>query len=202
MAPQAAGTGDADTSASVRSSRADKPMMIYITDDDATSKLTRKLEDVVFVNEQLGIGTKFFDTIKVSAGNALQDRMLKEAGRGTPRIIFMTRDYKVMKVHSKSRLSAGKLLKSMKLLARKEYKNSFEKMVRGYTKLLNDLDRLESKKALLADKRGRLQAKPSPSKEKKLARQEKKYQKDMDAWREREQKVLEFKARKSKKTEA
>ena len=182
--------------------RADKPMMIYVTDDDATSKLTRKLEDVVFANEQLSIGTKFFDTIKVSAGNALQDRMLKEAGRGTPRIIFMTRDYKVTKVHGKSRLSAGKLIKSMKLLARKEYKSSFEKMVRGYGKLLNDLDRLEGKRARIADMRARLQAKPSPSREKKLAREEKKYQKDMDDWREREQKVLEFKSRESKKTEA
>ncbi len=108
-------------------------MMIYITDDDATSKLTRQLEDVVFANEQLGIGTKFFDTIKVSAGNALQDRMLKDAGRGTPRLVFMTRDYKVVAVNGKSKLTAGKVIKSMKRLAKKEYKSSFERMVRSYT---------------------------------------------------------------------
>ncbi len=75
-------------------------------------------------------------------------------------------------------------------------------MVRAYGKLLNELDRLEGKRALIADMRGRLQAKPSPSRERKLAREEKKYQKGMDDWREREQKVLEFKVRKSKKTEA
>ncbi len=182
--------------------RAEKPMMIYITDDDATSKLTRKLEDVVFANEQLGIGTKFFDTIKVSAGNALQDRMLKDAGRGTPRLIFMTRDYKVIAVNGKTKLTAGKVIKSMKKLAKKEYKSSFEKMVRSYTKLLNARDRLEGKRAQIADMRARLQKKPSPSKAKKLAREEKKLQKSMDDWRDAERKVLEFKTREAKKTEA
>ena len=179
--------------------RADKPMLIYVTDDDATGKLTRKLEDVVFANEQLGIGTKFFDTIKVSAGNALQDRMLKDAGKGTPRLIFMTRDYKVVAVHGKTKMTAGKVIKSMKRLAKMEYKSSFEKMVRSYTKLLNNLDRLEGKKAQIADMRARLQNKPSASRAKKLEREEKKHQKEMDEWRAAEAKVLEFKSREPKK---
>ena len=197
VAPTAAATGD-DTTASKRSSlRAEKPMMIYVTADDNTNKLTRKLETVVFANEQLGIGTKFFDTIKVTNGNALQDRMLKAAGKSVPRIIFMTRDYKVHAVMQKSKLSAGKLLKAMKGLARKEYSNSFDKLVRGYTKLLNELDRLEGRKALLADKQARAQG--SPSKQKKIARDTKKYEKAMEDWRSRESKLLEFKPKASKK---
>lgn len=201
VAPTAAATGD-DTSTSKGSTalRSEKPMMIYITSDDNTDKLTRKLEDVVFANEQLGIGTKFFATIKVTAGNALQDRMLKEAGRDTPRIVFLTRDYKVHAVMEKSKLSAGKLLKEMKSLVRKEYKNSFDSMVRGYTKLLNELDRLEGTKAMLADKQARAQG--SASKLKKLAREQKKYEKEMEDWRAREKKLLEFQPKATKKTEA
>ena len=196
VAPTAAATGD-DTSTPVRSLRAEKPMMIYVTSDDNTHKLTRKLEDVVFANEQLGIGTKFFDTIKVTNGNALQDRMLKEAGKFTPRIILLTRDYKVHAVMQKSKLSAGKLLKAMKSLVRKEYANSFDKMVRGYTKLLNELDRLEGTKAMLADKQARAQG--SRSKQKKIARDQKKYEKAMEDWRSRETKLLELKPKVSKK---
>ena len=202
VAPKAAATGDDAEKATARTAmRADKPMMIYITADDATNKLTRKLEDVVFANEQLGIGCKFFDTIKVSEGNALQDRLLKEAGKDAPRIVLMTREYKVSAVLGKSKLSAGKMLKAMKVLAKKEYVNSFEKMVRGYTKLLNELDRLEGKKAQIADARARLQDKPSPSKAKKVAREEAEYKKDMDDWLEREKKLLTFKP-KGEKPEA
>jgi len=202
VAPSAASTGGDEAAKAVRNARAEKPMMIYITSEEGTDKLTRKLEDVVFANEQLGLGTKFFETIKVSSGNALQDRMLKEAGRSTPRIVFLTRDYKVHAVMQKSKLSAGKLLKAMKSLAKKEYKSSFEKMVRGYTKLLNELDRLEGKKAQIADMRARLQAKPSPSKQRKMERAEKEFQKDMEDWLTREKKILAFKQKAEKKTEA
>jgi hypothetical protein len=203
VAPTAASTGEDGTDATARNAmRLDRQMMVYVVADDATNKLTRKLEDVVFANEQLGIGTKFFDTVKVTNGNALQDRILKDAGKSSPRLVFVTRDYKVHAVMEKSKLSAGKILKAMKALAKVEYKSSFEKMVREYTKLLNELDRLEGKKAQLADMQARLQAKPSPSKQKKLERERKKYEKAMEDWRAREKKCLTFKPKAEKKPEA
>ena len=52
--------------------RAEKPMMIYVTSDDATDGTTRKLEEVVFKGEKLAIGTKFFDCYKISVADALQ----------------------------------------------------------------------------------------------------------------------------------
>jgi hypothetical protein len=202
VAPTAASTGEDDSASKRGQMRLDRPMMIYVVADDVTNKLTRKLEDVVFANEQLGIGTKFFDTVKVTNGNALQDRILKDAGKASPRIIFLTRDYKVHSVMSKSKLSAGKLLKAMKSLAKVEYVSSFEKMVRGYTKLLNELDRLEGKKAQIADMQARLQAKPSPSKQKKLERERKEHAKDMEDWKAREKELLTFKPKGEKKPEA
>ena len=203
IAPKAVTTGmTEDQSAVAHEMRAEKPMLIWVQDDDPTNKLTRKLESVVFPGERVSVGTKFFKCIKISAGDALQDRILKEHGRSTPRLLLMDREYKVKKVLQGKGISGGKLLKAMKLVVRGEYKTSFDKMVRGYIKLLNDLDRFDSKRSLLADKRARLSAKPSKSKAKKIARDEAKLQKDMEAWEKAEAKLLELRKKGEKKPEA
>lgn len=167
-------------------------MMVYVPSDDPTDKTTNKLEQVVFKNEKLGVGAKFFDTIKVSAGDALQDRILKTKTR-VPRMVFLRRDYSVHAVLQQRQLTAGKIIRVMKSLVRKEYVNSFDRMVKDYIKLLNELDRLEGRKTQLADTRARLAGKPNRSKAKKLARQEAEYKAERDAWIEKEKKVLELK---------
>ncbi|MHC4974567.1 MAG: hypothetical protein ACYTG3_19810 [Planctomycetota bacterium] len=169
-------------------------MMVYIPSDDPTDKTTNRLEQVVFKNEKLGVGAKFFDTIKVSAGDALQDRILKTKTR-VPRMVFLRRDYSVHAVLQQRQLTPGKIIKVMKSLVKKEYVNSFDKMVKDYIKLLNELDRLEGRKTQLADTRARLAGKPNKSKAKKLARQEAEYQAERDAWVEREKQILELKVK-------
>jgi hypothetical protein len=181
--------------------RAERPMLVYVTSDDPTDSTTRKLETVVWVDERVGLGAKLFDTIKISAADASQDRILSENGRFTPRVVLMTRDYKVTDVLQRKQISSGKVLKAMKRLAKKEYVTSFEKLVRNYTKLLNELDRLESKKTAIADQRRRLQEKPNRSREKKIARDEAEHEKAMDAWKKKEEALLKFRF-KGKKAEA
>jgi len=199
IAPQAVTTGETEENASEEvkqtGMRADKPMLVYVTSDDPTDKETRKLEAIVFANEKVGLGAKFFDTIKITQGDALQDRLLKENGRYAPRLVFLTRDYAVSDTLQKKQLTAGKLLKAMKKLAKLEYSTNFEAMVRDYTKLLNELDRLESKKAALADQRRRLQEKPNKSREKKIAREEADYEAEMDAWKKKEEAILKFRTK-------
>ncbi|MHC4817074.1 MAG: hypothetical protein ACYTF8_03290 [Planctomycetota bacterium] len=175
--------------------RAEKPMMVYVTSDDPTDKVTRKLEAVVFANEKVCLGAKFFDTIKVSAGDALQDRILSENGRYSPRLVLLTREYKVVAVLQKKQISGGKLLKAMQRVAKMEYATSFDTMVRNYTKLLNELDRLESKKSAIADQRRRLQEKPNKSRDKKIARDEAKYEAEMNEWKKKEEAVLKFRVK-------
>ena len=198
IAPQAVTTGETEENAEEANQtgmRAEKPMLVYVTSDDPTDKTTRKLEAIVFANEKVGLGAKFFDTIKVTHGDALQDRLLKEHGRFAPRLVFLTRDYAVTDVMQKKQLTAGKILKSMQKLAKKEYATKFETMVRDYTKLLNELDRLESKKAALADQRRRLQEKPNKSRDKKVAREEIKHEAEMNAWKQKEDAILKFKVK-------
>jgi len=202
VAPAAVTTGESNDAAEARTMRADKPMMVYIPSDDPADYATRKLEDVVFANEKMAIGSKFFDAIKVSEGNALTDRILKETGRDTPRIVFLTRDYKEHKSFEGRRISAGRLVRAMSGLVRKEYKNSFDKMVRSYTKLLNDLDRLESKRAKLASDEARLREDPNPSRQRRLERDQAEFQKEMDEWNEKEKEILAFRPRGAPKSEA
>ncbi|MHC4135879.1 MAG: hypothetical protein ACYTDU_01230 [Planctomycetota bacterium] len=169
--------------------RATRPIIVYVPSDDPTDKTTRKLEQVVFKNEKLGVGAKFFDTIKVSAGDALLDRILKTKTR-VPRMVFLKRDYSVHAVLQQRQLTAGKVIKAMKSLVRKEYVNSFDKMVKDYIKLLNELDRLEGRKTQLTDTRARLAGKRNPAKARKLARMEAEYKAERDAWVEKEKQVL------------
>jgi hypothetical protein len=171
----------------------EKPIMIYVMSDDPTDSETRKFESVALAKEQVGVGAKFFDAVKMTAGDAAQDRVLKDAGRTTPRVVFLKRDYKVAEVLEASELSGGSLVKAMQSLVRAEYVNNFDTMVRDYIGMLNDLDRLESKKAAIEDQKRRLAEKPNKSREKKISRDEAEYKAEMTAWEEKEKKLLELK---------
>ena len=172
--------------------RAAKPMMIYVTSEDETDTLTSKLEQVVFKSEKLAIASKFFDTIKMSAGDAEQDRLISKAGKKAPRIIFLTRSYGVSKVLQGRSISAGKLTKAMSSLVRKEYKTNFNRMVKEYAKALNELDRLEARQTQINGNRARLAEKPNAGKLKKLDRKQKEYEKDRKAWQEKHDALLSF----------
>ena len=191
VAPVAASTGDATDNKVAQKAVADKPMLIYVTSDDNTDSYTRKLEDVCFPDERVAIGSKFFKCIKITTGNALQDRLITKHGKSTPRLLLVTRDYKVLSVLEGRKISSGKLVKAMSGLVRKEYKNSFDSMVSGYGKLLNELDRLEGEKALLADKVKR--AEGNKAKLAKIARARTKYEKSVTKWEASEKKLLAFK---------
>jgi hypothetical protein len=181
---------------------ADKPMMVLVTDPDPTNKDMRKLEDVVFKNESLAIGTKFFDAIRINEADAARDRILAEAGKGAPRIVFLRRDFSVSGVVSKHSLKPRKITGEMRKVVKKTYVNSFDKMVKGYIKLLTRLDGLDSVRRRLADKRSRLNGSTDKSKLKKLDRDVKKYDKDMEKWTADEEKLLTFKSKAAKAPKA
>jgi hypothetical protein len=141
----------------------------------------------------VGVGSKFFECIKMTSGDAAQDRITKDSGKQVPRIIFLKRDYTVVSVLEGNELSGGGIVKAMQQVVRAEYTNNFDTMVRDYISLLNDLDRLESKKAAIEDQKRRVAEKANKSKEKKIARDEEEYKAEMEAFEAKEKKILEFK---------
>ncbi|MCK6459136.1 MAG: cilia- and flagella-associated protein 54 [Planctomycetes bacterium] len=186
-------SADAAEAKPVRATIAAKPMMVYVMSDDPTDSATRKLDSVAFAKEQVGVGSKFFECIKMTSGDAAQDRITKDSGKQVPRIIFMKRDYTVVSVLEGNELSGGGIVKAMQQVVRTEYVNNFDTMVRDYISLLNDLDRLESKKAAIEDQKRRVAEKANKSKEKKIARDEEEYKAEMEAFEAQEKKILEFK---------
>jgi len=180
----------------------DKPMMVYVMSDDPTDSETRKLDSVAFAKEQVGVGSKFFKAIKMTTGDAAQDRIIKDAGRHIPRIVFLKRDYTVATVLEGNELSGGGIVKAMQQVVAKEYVNNFDAMVKSYISLLNDLDRLESKKAAIEDQKRRVAEKANKSKENKIARDEAEYKAEMEAFEAKEKKILELKVKGATETPA
>ena len=177
------------------SMRANRPTIIFVTADDPTHKRMRKLEDVVFKDERVCIGAKFFKCVKVTEGDALQDRILREAGKGAPRVVLMNCDYSVSSTLEGRSISASRLGKAMKKAVKKDYTNDYDKLLKSYAKLLNEFDRLEATRTKIADTEKRLRDKPSASKSRKLERMRKEYEKDQADWKERETKLLDLQFR-------
>ena len=177
-------------------------MVIYITADDSTNSRVRKLEDIAFKDERVGIGSKFFRLVKVTESNAAQDRLLKEHGKSAPRLLFVKRNYEVVKVLEGKAMSASKINKAMGKLAKSEYKNSFSSMQSKYAKLLNELDRLDGIRTTLAADAKRYNADPKKykAKLKKLAKKQAEYEQKMADWKLSEAAVLEFKLKEAKRT--
>jgi len=170
-------------------------MVVYVTTDDASNNDVRKLEDVCFTDERVAIGAKFFRCVKISAADAAQDRLLKEHGDEAPRLLFVKRDYEVVRVLEDRRLSASKINKAMEKLCRAEYRNRYGSMQSKYAKLLNELDRLDDVRAKLAADAERYNSDPKRyrSKLKRLAKDQEEHKEEMDAWKKAESELLEFK---------
>jgi hypothetical protein len=190
VAPDPATTGAGSKAA--EKAEWDRPMMVYIPSDDPNDSITRKVEGVVFTNEKVAIAAKFFETLKIPRKCALDDRLLASHADPTPQIILLERDFTEHAALQKKQISASKLLKAMESLARAEYVGEFDAMVRAYGKLLDELDRLDGRREVLAKQRKRIEDQPNPAKLRKLEREEKAHEAAMDAWLEKEEKLLEL----------
>lgn len=197
VAPSAPTTGESEETAPAekQATTSEKPLLVYVMSDDPTDSETRMLDSVAFAKEQVGVGSKFFKCVKMTTGDAAQDRIIKDAGRSVPRIVFLDRRFKVVNVLEGNELSGGGIVKAMQQLVAKEYVNNFDAMVKSYISLLNDLDRLESKKEGIEDQKRRLAEKPNKSKEVKIARDEAEYKAEMEAFEAKEKKILELKVK-------
>ena len=211
VAPQAETTGgelisEEEAEAVNTALISDKPLWVYVEDEGQNESLNRKIRDVVLAQEKVGVGSKFFKCVKVSAADAERDPILSKAGKRTPRMIFLDRQFKVIAVLQGRQISQGKLRTAMTRVVGKSYKNKFRSMTREYIKLLNLLDRLDSDRRNIDTLRARVQGESGKASrrklEKKLAKKEGEYDKEMKEWEGREQKVLAFRLKGAKKVES
>jgi hypothetical protein len=136
-----------EAEAPVEKPRADKPILVFIEspgDTDANDKIAK----LVFDNNKVILGARFFKCIRMSAADAENDPILSEAGKRLPRIVMLTPDYEVGKVVD-GKVSSSNVYKAMKSVASKSYKGSFERQVKALLKLPADYDSLNAELKVL-----------------------------------------------------
>ena len=118
--------------------RADRPILVFIEspdDEDANQKIAKQ----IFDNNKVIIGSRFFKCVRMPESDAVEDPILSEAGKSTPRLVLLTPDYEVGKV-VQGKFSSSKVYTALKAVAKKSYKGNFDKQVKELLKLPNDFD--------------------------------------------------------------
>lgn len=118
--------------------RADKPILVFVEspdDDDANQKIAKQ----IFDNNKVIIGSRFFKCVRMTEADALEDPIISEAGKQTPRLVLLTPDYEVGKV-VQGKVSSSKVFNALKAVAKKSYKGNFDRNVKALLKLPNDFD--------------------------------------------------------------
>ena len=179
-------------------SRAEKPMMVFVRPNEADDKLLLKIEKVVFVSEQVAIGAKFFLPLSITERYANEDPILDTTPDLTPRMVFLKRDYTVHSVLKGKEISASRLLKAMRALVRQEYETDFDKTIKAYVRLLNEKDRLLAQREALAKQRKKLAEDLTSPRARALREKEERLEKEFEAWEAAEEALLSFVFRKPK----
>jgi hypothetical protein len=166
--------------------RADKPMMVYIA-DTAVVEGFDKIEKVVFTEDKILIGSRAFACIRMTPEQAAKDKLLADAGKETPRIVFVTVDYKDTLVIEGSKLSVGGLWSAMQAQYKKAYEGNLETMAKAMIKVLLEFDKVGGARKVQEEKELR-ESKPTDADKaewaktkKELDERQEKAEKDRDA---------------------
>jgi hypothetical protein len=131
--------------------RADKPMMVFVT-DSAVVEGFDKIEKVVLTDDRVLIGSRAFACIKMTPEQAAKDKLLADAGKETPRIVFVTMDYKDTHVIEGSKLSVGGLWSAMQVQYKKAYEGNLETSVKAMLKVLVEFDKVGAARKVQEEK--------------------------------------------------
>jgi hypothetical protein len=134
----------------------DKPLLIYVCDEDAGCEGFDKLEEVVLKDEKIGLGMKAFRTMKMHPDNVDEDPLIAEEGKGVPRMILIEPVSMKTTVLEQKRIKTSSLYRAMKKVAGKFYKQKLDKIVKTHLKLLGEQDKLANAEKTLKEKKGRL----------------------------------------------
>jgi hypothetical protein len=134
--------------------RADKPILVYVADPTVTEGFD-KVEQVVMTEDKIVIGTKAFTCVRMTPEQADQDELLVKAGKGAPRVVFISADYQDVEALEGDKLSIGKMWGEMNAQFKKHYKGDLEKNVKAMLKVLGEFDKIANERKLLDEKKAR-----------------------------------------------
>lgn len=146
-------SGEAPAAPEVK--RADKPILVYVADPAAASEGFDKVEKVVMTEDKIVIGTKAFTCVRMTPEQADQDEILSKAGKGAPRVVFISADYQDVETLDGDKLSIGKMWAEMNAQFKKHYKGDLEKNVKAMIKVLGEFDKIANERKLIEEKKAR-----------------------------------------------
>jgi hypothetical protein len=151
--------GETSEAISQPARRADKPIMVYVSDQVVVEGFD-KIEKVVMTEDKILIASRAFQCIRLSPEKAAEDKLISEAGKETPRIVFVSPDYKDTLVIEGSKLSVSTLYKAMTAQFKKFYEGDLNKNVESMLKVLLEFDKIGGARRVQEEKEAR-ESKPT-----------------------------------------
>lgn len=181
--------------------RAEKPMLVYVASATPAEGFD-KVEKVVLTEDKIVIGSKAFLCVRMNEEQAAQDPILAEAGKGAPRIVIISADYKDVDTLEGDKISIGRMWDAMRASYKSHFKGDLEKMSKSMLKVLGEFDKIANERKILEEKKARAD-KPSDADKKEwdkdakeLSAREKAANAERDALLKFERKVQDEKAAK------
>lgn len=131
---------------SLKASRAERPLFVFIHDPDATEGTE---DDKAFEDERVAVGARFFDCVRVSKADAAEDRILKAFAAKAPILVFVRPNYEVAGTHQ-ARFNASKVFDAMSATMKKDYKNSVETVLKQQREIEKERAALEREREKLS----------------------------------------------------
>lgn len=131
---------------SAKASRAERPFLVFIHDPES-EKATD--DDKVFQDERVAVGARFFDCVRVSKGDAAEDRLLASFAPKAPILVLVRPNYEVAASHA-ARFNASKLFDAMCATMKKDYKNCVATVLKAQKDIEKERASLEREKEKLA----------------------------------------------------
>ena len=107
-------------------SRNDKPLLVYVYNDEADEEARYSIEEAsAFFDDKVAVGARLFDCVRIDMESAKSDNALKDHLGRANTIVFLRPDYKFVdsiefkSTKVKARSVFGAMCKTMKL----DYKN-------------------------------------------------------------------------------
>lgn len=135
----------------------EKPVLYFLTTDDARDKSRMNIvQSTVLMDERVATAAKFFNCVRMNGDSLEKDHALYSElkGKNLPRMVVLTSSGK--KVGSiEGKVSPSRLYGMMKKSAEKEYSVRLDTLVKRHRDLLNQIDKLDGRKKVLASKEQR-----------------------------------------------
>jgi hypothetical protein len=136
----------------------DKPFIVLVGEQGGGDEMD-KLENVVFKDERIAIGSRAFRAVRITPEEASNDPLLAKHGKESVRLLFISADYTKVTVLEKNKLSVGSTWDAMKATAGKFYAKSLDTTVKDMRDVMLEFDKIDAERTLLRTKEEKLKEK-------------------------------------------